>query len=367
MGISSCIGTCQLTSTCIDYLLLVLVFIFTFLLFLSGYVLQQQTVRSLQAAIHPPPEPTTTSQRKRITKVFGVSSGSHDQQVLEANSLKSLSSQVAHVQVIQSHHTVCNAIIAFADIKLQGSLAQKVLLYPREWDLEIVSGEPVDKHLETSMRLINKASAQYGVLLHPIDPILDGIITFETPYPVEGLLSLTKYNRLLHLQPNGLVLDIEALDAVFAVPMNASIVRFVDTQSDGETLLATLVNPSMTTYREVFDSTSASSSASQAQIYATHSIKHTGTFCHTSMLRSSSSSSSAQSSFISSGSSMGYMRFSDWEILGPEYDLPSSIWHGVSAKYQARMKVWQDLYDRYRQRRMEVCGLDLEPMPVPGT
>lgn len=34
--------------------------LFTFLLFLSGYVVQQQTVRSLQAALHPPPMPTPT-------------------------------------------------------------------------------------------------------------------------------------------------------------------------------------------------------------------------------------------------------------------------------------------------------------------
>ncbi len=33
---------------------------FTFLLFLSGYVVQQRTVRSLQAALHPPPMPTPT-------------------------------------------------------------------------------------------------------------------------------------------------------------------------------------------------------------------------------------------------------------------------------------------------------------------
>jgi hypothetical protein len=36
------------------------VFLFTFLLFLSGYVVQQQTVRSLQAALHPPPQPSST-------------------------------------------------------------------------------------------------------------------------------------------------------------------------------------------------------------------------------------------------------------------------------------------------------------------
>ena len=34
--------------------------LFTFLLFLSGYVVQQQTVRSLQAALHPPTLPTPT-------------------------------------------------------------------------------------------------------------------------------------------------------------------------------------------------------------------------------------------------------------------------------------------------------------------
>lgn len=36
------------------------VVLFTFLLFLSGYVVQQQTVRSLQAALHPPPQPSST-------------------------------------------------------------------------------------------------------------------------------------------------------------------------------------------------------------------------------------------------------------------------------------------------------------------
>ncbi len=36
------------------------VFLFTFLLFLSGYVVQQQTVRSIQAALHPPPMPSST-------------------------------------------------------------------------------------------------------------------------------------------------------------------------------------------------------------------------------------------------------------------------------------------------------------------
>lgn len=34
--------------------------LFTFLLFLSGWVVQQQTVRSLQAALHPPPMPSST-------------------------------------------------------------------------------------------------------------------------------------------------------------------------------------------------------------------------------------------------------------------------------------------------------------------
>ncbi|KKY21979.1 hypothetical protein UCRPC4_g03395 [Phaeomoniella chlamydospora] len=38
----------------------ILVSLFTFLLFLSGYILQQQTVRSLQEALHPPPLPSPT-------------------------------------------------------------------------------------------------------------------------------------------------------------------------------------------------------------------------------------------------------------------------------------------------------------------
>ena len=50
-----------LTSSTVTVLLSsALVTTFTFLLFLSGYVLQQQTVAQLREALHPPPLPTPT-------------------------------------------------------------------------------------------------------------------------------------------------------------------------------------------------------------------------------------------------------------------------------------------------------------------
>ncbi|KAL8685590.1 MAG: hypothetical protein Q9218_007664 [Villophora microphyllina] len=52
-----------------------IVFIFTSLLFLSGYVLQQQTVRSLQAAIRPQPAVVEPPPSPVLAKHFGTPPG----------------------------------------------------------------------------------------------------------------------------------------------------------------------------------------------------------------------------------------------------------------------------------------------------
>ena len=355
----------------LQVLILQVVFIFTSILFLSGYVLQQQTVRSIQAVIHPPADSVAISQTlpPAHTSAFIDPSRLQGQRALRTDRvLPSRPSPVAYIQLVRTPQAVCDAIIAFAEIELQGSLAQKILLYPREWDAGTTIGKSEDKHLEISIRLIKKASLQYGVSFYPMDRLVEEATTLEAAYPLQGLLSLSKYERLLLLKPNGLVVDTKVLDTLFSTPMNTSIVMFIDTVLGVETSIATLIKPSIIAYQKAVNESQPSHNQGlgHAELLASRSIKPTGPLRHSSMLRFPSPSSSVRFDATMFWASVGYVKFSDREVLGPEYATPKAIWHRVRPEHSERRLVWESLYDKYRERRMAVCGLDLEPMPISG-
>ena len=58
----------------------------------------------------------------------------------------------------------------------------------------------------------------------------------------------------------------------------------------------------------------------------------------------------------------GYVHIEDPGVEGPEYDVqrPDFVRAMPSGK-QAR-KAWEMVYERYRDARRDVCGLDLEPV-----
>ena len=55
-----------------------------------------------------------------------------------------------------------------------------------------------------------------------------------------------------------------------------------------------------------------------------------------------------------------FVRLSDPELPGPEYDVPYSDRARLRPKNEQAREAWEKLYEGFRQRRMEVCGLDLE-------
>jgi hypothetical protein len=60
-----------------------------------------------------------------------------------------------------------------------------------------------------------------------------------------------------------------------------------------------------------------------------------------------------------------YVRLSDPEIPGPEYDVPYYDRVALRPKNDEARAAWEKLYERFRQRRMEICGLDLEVWTKP--
>ncbi|KAK4691995.1 hypothetical protein P7C71_g5123, partial [Lecanoromycetidae sp. Uapishka_2] len=60
----------------------------------------------------------------------------------------------------------------------------------------------------------------------------------------------------------------------------------------------------------------------------------------------------------------GYVRIADPGLPGPEYDSPRRDFVGAMPSGKQARRAWERIYEIYRERRMDVCGLDLEPAPI---
>lgn len=129
---------------------------------------------------------------------------------------------------------VCNAVMGFKALAQGESMAQRVLMYPSEWDREDEEGGKKGGSRETSRRLLRAAAKQYKVMLQPIRPVPASIEgadddttstsstsqwSPEEQYPLTNLLSLLTFNRIIYLPPSGLLLDASPLDLLFTLPM----------------------------------------------------------------------------------------------------------------------------------------------------
>ncbi|KAL8907522.1 MAG: hypothetical protein Q9171_005814 [Xanthocarpia ochracea] len=343
------------------------VFMFTFLLFLSGYVLQQQTVHNLQAVIKPQPVIVQPPPSPVLAKHFGTPPGhSFYDKFLARNRPKGGWAKVAYVQLVREHLHVCNALMLFAALEEQESMAQRVIMYPKEWDATMSDQQVLDPQNETSKRLLKNAAKRYRVMLQPVQPMLKN--GDKSAFPLAGLLSLTAYNRVIFLPPSGLVLDASGLDHLFTLPMESDILGISAGSEDGAASPSVvLLKPS----REAFQTTLESLSTqdydeeeflSRIALVPDLPEDQVHVVAKTSGLKAEDDSFNA-TEFLDSTS---YVHISDLEMVGPEYDAPKASIASALPKTSEPKKAWQEVYERYRERRMDVCGLDLEPAPQPA-
>jgi hypothetical protein len=184
--LSSGISTSNLASSHVQLELMGLtVFLFTLLLFLSGYIIQQRTVDSLHTALRPRApsprhkSPLITEQVQinpttRLSRPFGKL---RDRAKIQAHfSTKDDAfdwTKLAYAQLVRDHSELCNALILFAQLHRLRSPAPKLLLFPQEWVIDN-DGDISYPYLETSRRLLRKAARRYRVALVPIEPDLKG-------------------------------------------------------------------------------------------------------------------------------------------------------------------------------------------------
>lgn len=194
-------------------------------------------------------------------------------------------------------------------------------------------------------------------------------LTDEEKYPLTHLLSLINFNRVLFLQQPGLIVDSTPLDLLFTLPMEVPLLGLSDPQDEDRKPVILLGEPSRDNYQDLvatlpegayldaeFDQKIHIEHAPEDPEHQVHLLATTG------LLESESSGTNATGFFDMTA----YVHLSDAALLGPEYDIPRHDFvKAMPDSKEARM-VWESVYERFRDARINVCGLDLEPIAVLG-
>lgn len=259
---------------------------------------------------------------------------------------------------------MCNALMLFAVLEDQESMAQRMILYPRGWDKQVPGQKALDPQVETSKRLLREAAKRYKVMLQPVDPLLK-VQEGESIFPLVGLLSLSAYNRIIYLPPSGLVLDTSGLDHLFTLPMESDMLGIsAGPEDEGTSPSIVLLSPSKECFQATLSSLDPEKYDEDIYLRKTPLLAdlpedQVHVVAKTSGLRFEDDKFDA-ASFMDNTS---YVQISDANILGPEYDTPRQLLASARPEKPEPKKAWLEVYEKYRERRMDVCGLDLEPAP----
>lgn len=363
-----------------------IVVFFTLLLFLSGFVYQQQTVKGLQDAIKPripqvPPslnvQPPAEGIELQQSRFFGkqdngarITYTDFDRDVHNSAGAGINWARLAHIQLVRNHHDICTAIMVLADLHNMRSPARRVLLFPKEWaeEKKAAKGDVSDPYLDSTRRLMRMAARRYRVELRPIEPIMgfDG----EERYSLASAYGLeADFDRVMSIETPGLLLDAEPLDAILGFTEEVDFAMLHDTKDhDGvhsEDLF--LLRPRSTTFANLekrlrgketvgFNDTHHLSKLFSEPLLLASSNSETALIRSVGVLHDVPNNFN-QTAYMSN---VAYIRFSDPKLPGPEYDIPWSRKIAARPKNKDADWTWTKLYGLFAQKRRETCGLDLE-------
>ncbi|KAL4877477.1 hypothetical protein BJY04DRAFT_198048 [Aspergillus karnatakaensis] len=193
--------------------------IFTFLLFLSGYALQQQSVRTIQHAIRPPERPKShlykRSSQDPLSEVDVEESLDEQIPQVEIYDSPGAEGNYAYLQLLSDPDpsNICSAILFFKQLSTDGSAIQdRLFMYPSTWDTMTLT-----KPVSTALALLRAASLKYDIWLLPIDmsaATSAGYTTTDTKLLRLGQIQFMQYDGVLYVQTPGLLLDSAKLDSM---------------------------------------------------------------------------------------------------------------------------------------------------------
>lgn len=356
-----------------------LVFSFTFALFLSGYVLQQRYVHNLQAAIKPrlpkPLLPEKPIEPPKLDAKWARPMGSRPeldetyQQYMAGQNMDW--SRLGYVQVVRERVELCSAVMMLADLHRMRSPARRILMFPRLWLAEAEETKN-DPQTATTWRLLRTAARRYGVTLMPMEPIVDGVdVNLASSYSLASVYSLHDFERVIYLQGPGVLLDASALDSLLAFSKSEPMAA-ISTTPDRKELSTSmmLIHPSQETFKKLKDVRAKKELSDQDLFQSTFpapdSLMAEWSPAMGNVYYESQSLREPVDEFNITAfeESTTFVRLLDAGIPGPEYDIPYSDRVKLRPKNLQAEEVWSRLYEDFRQARMDVCGLDLEYMPV---
>ena len=249
--------------------------------------------------------------------------------------------------------------MAMKELSHGESMAQRIVMYPRAWDREESAKG------ETSRRLLKKAARELKVMLQPVDSIAQvdkgAGLTAEEAYPLTNVLSLINYNRVLLLQQPGLILDPTPLDLLFTLPMATPLLGLSDPQDEEKNPAILLFEPSRDVYQDVMATLPEGAYLDDEFLQIVPIEKapedpdnNVHLLATTSLLEHESLNATE---FIEMTS---YVHLSDPNIPSPEFDIPRQDVLQAMPKGGEARKAWEAVYSKFRNARMDVCGLDLE-------
>lgn len=268
----------------------------------------------------------------------------------------------------------------FAQLERQDSLARRVILYPKEWHLKWSGQKASTLHVETTLRLLKIAQKRYKVELEPVSRLQestegmrrDGARRFqftdrlkkgERAYPLAALLSLTKFNRLVYLRPSGLILDSEKLDLLFTIPMESELLGIPAEPRERDTLPPVILfEPSMYAYNQTLLSIQAGI-YDEEEFLRKINLMQGGTADRSYSVAMSSAFHLEDDTFDGAQfmETTSYVQLSDPGLLGPEFSASRLVLNRAKPQQTEQRRAWEAVYERYRQHRMDLCSLDLEP------
>lgn len=220
---------------------------------------------------------------------------------------------------------------------------------------------------------MRKAAKEYRVVLQAVEPVPvaagSGSVTEEERYPLTNLLSLVHYNRVLSLQPSGLILDSTPLDLLFTLPMEKPLLGLSAPDDESMQPAILLIEPSKETYQDI------TSSLPEGAYPDNEFLQHVpstpapadGEGPMTLLAQTSGLDDvDAQFDALQFLDTTSYIRVSDLDLPGPEYAIPRQDYVRAMPRSKQARKAWEGVYERFRDARVEVCGLDLEPVESQG-
>lgn len=189
--------------------------------------------------------------------------------------------------------------------------------------------------------------------------------TDEAAYPLFGLLSLSIFDRLIYLRPSGLIIDSADLDLLFTLPMESSILG-ISGNSEGEFTLPSIVifEPSITAYNGALSAISIETYSDDEFLRHIPQISGIAGQGHLVARTSAMSLEFNELTAANFFKSISYVHLTDPDFPGPEFDIPSKTVVRARPKLPQNRAIWERVYEIFRERRMSICGLDLEPFPV---